>query len=73
MIFNSSPTVRLVNHCFTTRTGLVQPFTGRICSTVLDKDGGLYSAFFKISFINFFSDSTDDFKYNLLFSPFEPS
>ena len=33
--------VRLVNHCFTTctdRTSRVKPFTGRICSTVLDKD-----------------------------------
>ena len=31
-----------VNHCFTTctdRTSRVKPFTGRICSTVLDKDG----------------------------------
>ena len=30
-----------VNHCFTTctgRTSRVKPFTGRICSTVLDKD-----------------------------------
>ena len=39
----SSPIVRLVNHCFTTCTGRVsrvKPFTGRICSTVLDKDGG---------------------------------
>ena len=36
--------VRLVNHCFTIctdrtgRTSRVKPFTGRICSTVLDKD-----------------------------------
>ena len=36
--------VRLANHCFTTRTGRtsrtsrVKPLTGRICSTVLDKD-----------------------------------
>ena len=37
----SSPIVPLVNHCFTTgtgRTSRVKPFTGRICSTVLDKD-----------------------------------
>jgi len=37
--------VQLVNHCLTTctartgRTSRVKPFTGRICSTVLDKDG----------------------------------
>ena len=34
--------VQPVNHCFTTctgRTSRVKPFTGRICSTVLDKDG----------------------------------
>ena len=37
--------VQLVNHCFmtctdcTSRTSCVKPFTGRICSTVLDKDG----------------------------------
>ena len=36
---------RLVNHSFmtctdrTSRTSRVKPFTGRICSTVLDKDG----------------------------------
>ena len=36
--------VRLVNHSFmtctdrTSRTSRVKPFTGRICSTVLDKD-----------------------------------
>ena len=38
----SSPIVRLVNHCFTTctgRTSRLKAFTGRICSTVLDKDG----------------------------------
>ena len=41
----SSPIVRLVNHCFTictgrrSRTSRVKPFTSRICSTVLDKDG----------------------------------
>ena len=40
----SSPTVRLVKRCFTTRTGRrtrtgrVQPFTGRICSIVMDMD-----------------------------------
>ena len=42
----SWPIVRLVNHCFTSCTGRtgrtsrtigVKPFTGRICSTVLDK------------------------------------
>ena len=42
------PPVRPVNHCFTTctgrtsRTSRVKAFTGRIRSTVLDKDG--YSA-----------------------------
>ena len=33
-----------VNHCFTTctsRTSHVKPFTGRICSTILDKDASL--------------------------------
>ena len=35
-----------MNHCFTTctgrtsRTSCVKPFTGRICSTILDKDRG---------------------------------
>ena len=39
--------VQPVNHCFTTctgrtsRTSRVKPFTGRIRSTVLDKDGGI--------------------------------
>ena len=37
----ASRPVQPVNHCFTTctgRTSRVKPFTGRICSTVLDKD-----------------------------------
>ena len=54
--------VRLVNHCFTIctdRTGLtsrVKPFTGRICSTVLDKDDSTVTALL---------EATDNWAFNI--------